>query len=489
MEDVQSLDLSRRPSNPWGNDVAVLLGNSGSSDSEGVTVGDYGTVARDEAVTNILNVFQKNNPLLIKSPPFSGKTSMATLISHRLKTVATEKCLIIKLSMIDLSRRGIHWQFEPAFEQEVGVKWSDLPMLARNRRIYLIFDEVQVIYKPTSVPGERPPSPNNKSEVFWTMVKSIMVDHTSRIHILLFSGYGSSSQSNLLSTPVKFTPKSMLGIDWLNFSDSDLKDYVTRNLDSRGVLVGHLFDLFCSNLKRLTASHAGFCYATIAYLNAVLCASERKHGTLTADHVLKSLDNSSLFDHLQNSRAFSSVKNVSDEELQLVKTIVFSEGMIVENSSLRTDEKLIAESLVLKGVFVEYGAMNEQYVFSSPVMRRYFTEKVFGVPAGRAQENPTTLYDFIYAVLSSIDYNHIQSSLGKTKKTGILLERAWQMEFYRTSLRCTSDYVTSADVGGLFGTTGAIDFTVHSRDMKVFWGIELLREGNRLEDHARRFGD
>ncbi|KAJ3190792.1 hypothetical protein HDU82_003815, partial [Entophlyctis luteolus] len=270
MEDVQSLDLSRRYSDPWGNDIATLLGNSGSSDSEG-----------------------KNNPLLIKSPPFSGKTSMATLISHRLKTVATEKCL----------------------------------------------------------------------------------------------------------------------------------------------------------------------------------------------------DNSSLFDHLQNSRAFSSVKNVSDEELQLVKTIVFSEGMIIENSSLRTDEKLIAESLVLKGVFVEYGAMNEQYVFSSPVMRRYFTEKVFGVPAGRAQENPTTLYDFIYAVLSSIDYNHIQSSLGKTKKTGILLERAWQMEFYRTSLRCTSDYVTSADVGGLFGTTGAIDFTVHSRDMKVFWGIELLREGNRLEDHARRFGD
>ncbi|KAJ3373244.1 hypothetical protein HDU84_001040, partial [Entophlyctis sp. JEL0112] len=25
--------------------------------------------------------------------------------------------------------------------------------------------------------------------------------------------------------------------------------------------------------------------------------------------------------------------------------------------------------------------------------------------------------------------------------------------------------------------------------MKVFWGIELLREGNRLEDHASRFGD
>ncbi|KAJ3239163.1 hypothetical protein HDU77_011350, partial [Chytriomyces hyalinus] len=102
-------------------------------------------------------------------------------------------------------------------------------------------------------------------------------------------------------------------------------------------------------------------------------------------------------------------------------------------------------------------------------------------------KNPDTLDDLVYAIVSSIDYEHIKSSLGKTKETGVLFERAWQMEFYKASHQCTSDYVTSADVGGLFGTPGAIDFTVHSEDMEVFWGIELLLEGIRLEDHVGRF--
>ena len=483
----QHLDFSRRNSDPWGQETAVLLWKHGSSDSEGVTIGDNRTVARNETVTSILEVFHENNPLLIKSPPFSGKTSMATLISHRLKTVTTEKCLIIKLSILDLSRRGTDWIFESAFEEEVGVKWSDLPMLAKKRRIYLIFDEVQVIYQPTN--ADRPPSPKNKLDVFWTMVKSIMGNHASGIHIMLFSGYGSSSESSLLATPVKFTPRSMLGIDRLNFSDTELEEYVVRNLNGSDIIVGDLLVLFCTNLKRLTASHAGFCYATIAYLNDVLCASERKHGTLTADHVLKSLDNSSLFNYLQGTRAFNSAKSISKKELELISSVVSREGMLLQSNILIGGEKQIAESLVLKGVFVEDGAMNEQYVFSSPVMKRFFTEKVFGVPPGRAQENPASLDDLVYAIITSIDYKHIQSSLGKTRKTGILLERAWQMEFYRSSIQCTCDYVTSADVGGLFGTTGAIDFTVHSLDMSVFWGIELLREGNRLEDHVTRFGD
>ncbi|KAJ3230608.1 hypothetical protein HDU78_008207 [Chytriomyces hyalinus] len=92
----------------------------------------------------------------------------------------------------------------------------------------------------------------------------------------------------------------------------------------------------------------------------------------------------------------------------------------------------------------------------------------------------------VYAVLSCIDYKHVKSCLGKTK---ILLERAWQMEFYNKLVQCTDECVISADVGGLFGTTGAIDFSVHSFDMEVRWGIELLQEGIGLEDPAGQFGE
>jgi hypothetical protein len=63
------------------------------------------------------------------------------------------------------------------------------------------------------------------------------------------------------------------------------------------------------------------------------------------------------------------------------------------------------------------------------------------------------------------------------------------MEFYKTAIQCTPrDWYVSADVGGLFDSTGAIDFTVHSADMKVFWGNELLRESDRTQGHISRFG-
>ncbi|TPX60655.1 hypothetical protein CcCBS67573_g08978 [Chytriomyces confervae] len=478
------MDLSRRDSDPWGNEVAVLLESIGSNDSEEVIIGEKRTVAREEAVTNILGVFQNNNPLLIKSPPMSGKTSMANLISHRLKTTAREKCLILKVSMLNLTRHGTGRTFESAFEEEVRVKWGDLPTLARNRKIYLIFDEVQVLYRRPV--GDRPASPKFKSDVFWTMVKSIMVDHSSGIHILLFSCYESNSESSFLATPVKFTTKSMLGINWLNFSDADLKDYVYRNLLARDGMDDLSLDLFCTNLKRITAGHVGFCHAAVHFLNGIL-ASQRRSGTLTVKHVLKSLNDSRLFTHLRETCAFDGAKNVDVEEQKLVESVVLRKDMVLEKSSLGIKQRQIADSLVLKGVFVEHGVVNLQYVFSSPVMRRFFTEMVSGVPAERAQKNPDTLDDLVYAIVSSIDYEHIKSSLGKTKKTGVLLERAWQMEFYKASHQCTSDYVTSADVGGLFGTPGAIDFTVQSDDMEVFWGIELLLEGIRLEDHVGRF--
>ncbi|KAI8835601.1 hypothetical protein BJ741DRAFT_218669 [Chytriomyces cf. hyalinus JEL632] len=287
-----------------------------------------------------------------------------------------------------------------------------------------------------------------------------MTNHENNIRILLFSAYGSSLQSSLLASPVIFTAQSMLGIDWLIFTDAELKDFVVRNLDAAkepAKFTDDSVNLFCVNLKRVTGSHCGLCYATVAYLNDVLRASERQRGTLTADHVLRSLDKPSVFNHLEGTRALLSANNVTPKELALVKSAVFSEGMVLADNVMPADAKIIAQYLVQKGVLVESGAQNQEFVFSSPVKKRFFAEKVFGMPAGRALENPDTLDDLVYAIVSSMDCEHIQSSLGNTKKTGILLERAWQMELYKASFQCTCDYVTSADVGGLFGTTGAID--------------------------------
>lgn len=46
--------------------------------------------------------------------------------------------------------------------------------------------------------------------------------------------------------------------------------------------------------------------------------------------------------------------------------------------------------------------------------------------------------------------------------------------------------VTSADVEALFGSNGFIDFTVHAKEKSFLWVIELLREGNRIDEHVQR---
>ena len=59
------------------------------------------------------------------------------------------------------------------------------------------------------------------------------------------------------------------------------------------------------------------------------------------------------------------------------------------------------------------------------------------------------------------------------------------MEWYRTAKSVIpKDTTISPDVRHIFGSNGFLDFYV---DGKYGWGIELLREGRRLGDHAKRF--
>lgn len=68
---------------------------------------------------------------------------------------------------------------------------------------------------------------------------------------------------------------------------------------------------------------------------------------------------------------------------------------------------------------------------------------------------------------------------------GILYERHWQMEFYRVATsQLAPEHTISPDVGKVFGTTGFLDFYV---DGGLKWAIELLREGDRAQEHSDRF--
>ncbi|KAJ7928067.1 hypothetical protein B0H13DRAFT_1016619 [Mycena leptocephala] len=72
------------------------------------------------------------------------------------------------------------------------------------------------------------------------------------------------------------------------------------------------------------------------------------------------------------------------------------------------------------------------------------------------------------------------------------LEAAYQHEFFRCLHKLRPRAVMAAEYATPAGhkPAGRIDFLVHRQEYgteKRSWGIELLREGDRLQEHANRF--
>ncbi|KAG3093436.1 hypothetical protein PI125_g16841 [Phytophthora idaei] len=115
-------------------------------------------------------------------------------------------------------------------------------------------------------------------------------------------------------------------------------------------------------------------------------------------------------------------------------------------------------------------------------MWRYFVKMRVSRIARALEE----LQEMIAHVIRNINYDNIREPLGWTGPNDFSPEKALQLEFYKAAYRCTPKYfVTSADVGALFGSTGFIDFTVQWENQ--FWGFDLLREGSKLDEHIQRF--
>ncbi|CAG8595372.1 1188_t:CDS:1 [Paraglomus occultum] len=101
------------------------------------------------------------------------------------------------------------------------------------------------------------------------------------------------------------------------------------------------------------------------------------------------------------------------------------------------------------------------------------------------QNSPTkTFGEFLVRTIERMRPSVLRDSFGRGVDD-CLLERTWQMEWYRTARTAAPEESTiSPDVGYVFGSDGFLDFYV---DGDYGWGVELMREGKRLGDHAKRF--
>lgn len=76
------------------------------------------------------------------------------------------------------------------------------------------------------------------------------------------------------------------------------------------------------------------------------------------------------------------------------------------------------------------------------------------------------------------------NNYGKSQYFERITEKTWQTELYRTICLCLPDDVTvSVEVGGIFCENGILD--IYLADYQ--WAVELLIDGDRLNEHWNRF--
>jgi hypothetical protein len=121
-----------------------------------------------------------------------------------------------------------------------------------------------------------------------------------------------------------------------------------------------------------------------------------------------------------------------------------------------------------------------EYVFSSPLHKRYVQWMLFGQTQSIKEDK---LFEFAFAVIRKflpqnlVEPRHLKSTIQT------IPEAHFQDEFYRACCSHTKNCVVSFPE---FGTkNGRIDFFIPSKK----WGVGLLRNGNRLHPHAERFTD
>ncbi|KAF9896594.1 hypothetical protein BX616_007153, partial [Lobosporangium transversale] len=127
--------------------------------------------------------------------------------------------------------------------------------------------------------------------------------------------------------------------------------------------------------------------------------------------------------------------------------------------------------------------------FTAPINRVFLGHRFFSSRIGEIVSPGISFDGFLTRAIERMRPSVLRTSLGvgvdTVERVTGLLERTWQMEWYRAASSVVPLGSTiSLDVGPVFGSVGFLNFYVNGYRA---WGIELLREGNQMAEHARRF--
>ena len=422
---------------------------------------------------------------LLRSPPYTGKSSLGIRLVGYLTKLGYQ-ALYIPLAGLSQEAMQSSQQFNQYWRQQVLISWDSLRETRYDRAqpdscptrlgtyanffsclTYVIVDEAQVIY------GSAP--------FFWGALKNIQLTQSkSNLHVLLLSMYDITNIA-MLPTPLDFP--NALGLDALRIGYEDLQEVVSRFVAIRRDREHNTkFSVpleVQQAIYNLSAGHVGMC--RIALLSLVHCF---KDGS-TAIEMLRYLTSPEFRHSLCNTRVLSWIQKwkPNDKETSLLRDLMY---ICDQESAVRLDVISRPESkrFFKCGLLV---SMKGKVYFVAPFMRIVLGHFLFTVPGGDIHA-PVSFDEFVLRIIERMDSRQLRNSIGVGRdQQSALLERQWQMEWYWSATgACPIGATVSVDVGAVFGPVGFLDFYVNG---DLCWGVELMREGVKLRQHAQRFED
>lgn len=425
-----------------------------------------------------LSLFSKTtSSILMRSSPFSGKTSLAQIYEAYLK----EEQEILDVYRIVCIQPGMCKMDDKILDEICSAKYgrSIYDILFKNcqtKPVYFILDEGQTTY------GDNCPT-------FWSAIKKITSEN-SNFHLLCFSVYGDNAPGKILTTPMIFS--EILGFETLKFTKAELNGLVMSYNKFSGCQIDEDTSDF---IYHQTNGHVGMIsQALISWKTIFLKGQIQQYRTLR-NYLLSDI----FFNQLCGTRCLlpnlaETVKN-NDKMKKLLKDLLIGKPVMV-NDEYDFLEKC---GLILRE--------KNTYSISCPWMKNLILMKFFKAP-----HTIMTYFDFTHLGLKNVileTIKRISSCRSKQayqfKKSGEfgsdeLYERHWQMEFYcaltsfmalECSLNCDVYSAQKKDHKKIKEKKnekkkikGYLDFLINSF---LNWGAELVRNADKLKKHLSRF--
>ncbi|PVF97275.1 hypothetical protein CPB86DRAFT_786079 [Serendipita vermifera] len=432
------------------------------------TINDLLVAQRQETVKALYARLKHYQFVLVRGTPASGKSILTVLLRKYIK--ATEG--------ID----AIFFGAWPKDQMPYGPKLRERGYKEGEANI-IIIDDAQLSYWDTE---------------FWNdFLKQIGPNSLSRDYVILFASYGSASGVvSVEGTPMIVPDSQRVGLRPVDHGDEVAQVGLLLTKEEFMDVVGKSFPShrfskdFLDYIFDTTAGHVGavgdilrIVYSDSSYRELKIHDEEYSLETFWSkfplERLWQGLEKTSVF-----RRGLPSRDDLQKSPIARVFRAVLRDNAVMEEA-FESQEDQAALLLCWKNGWLH--ATTHQgtsvYIFTTP-LHQWYVEYFLGIDASKtATIEDQDLLTFAINVVQGFSRGQLSSR--KINIGASNMQRPPEAQFQDEFYRCCHTYskgslITFSEFGS---KNGRIDFYIPFKE----WGVELLRDGDRLENHSSRF--